>query len=135
MVVPSSSCFLTRNWAILLLAGYPHTSASHSTIFAPALLRLGLTCPAFVRASPPEMRARFALLHHSEMITASALLFDYGTPTAKILVDQKLYGVGREGSFGMELKPSMAPNSLYERVTGSYLTIRRRAYSAQPTAC
>jgi len=76
---------------------------------------------------PEEVKPRFILRSHQEFISSSALIFDPATEHAKTLVDFKLYGAGRQNSFGIELKPSKLPNSLYERVTDSFLEVRRES--------
>jgi len=76
---------------------------------------------------PEDIKARFVLRSHQEAISSSAFIFDYGTQYAKTLVDFKLYGAGRENSFGVELTPSKLPDSLYDRLTNSFLEIKRRS--------
>ncbi len=78
----------------------------------------------------PEERGYFALRKHREHIGASAFIFDYGTASAKTLIDIKLFGIGRQGSFGLELKPAKRhgdAESLYHRVTLSFQKINELA--------
>lgn len=81
----------------------------------------------FKHSLPKDLKPRFILRSHNKHISSSAFIFDYNTETARTLVDIKLYGVGRENSFGIELQPSKLDNSLYDRVTKSFLAIRKCA--------
>lgn len=70
-----------------------------------------------------DAKKRFHLKFHRVPISSSAFLVDHEVPTAaRTLVDFKLYGFSRDDSFGIEFK-SGKYNSLYERVTNSYLFI------------
>ena len=75
----------------------------------------------------PDKRRRFVLAHHDELLTASAFVFDYGKESAKTLIDFKLFGASREGSFGIELRRGKVAENLYDRVTESYRKIRTSA--------
>jgi hypothetical protein len=80
------------------------------------------------RASlPSDQAALLTLLAHSQLLTSSAFVFDVRTAEAKTLVDFKLFRVGREGSFGIELRPTASENGLYERTTKSFVAIRATA--------
>lgn len=81
----------------------------------------------FKNSLSEDLKARFILRYHQELVSSSTFIFDYRTESAKTLVDFKLYGMGREQSFGIELKPSEIENSLYERVTNSFLEIKKKA--------
>lgn len=78
---------------------------------------------------PPGAASRLTLHRHSEHLQASAFVFDRGRPSAKTLVDFKLYGMGRQGSFGIELRPPKKDleGSLYARATRSFELIFERA--------
>lgn len=76
---------------------------------------------------PATMRKNFLLKAHTEMIHASAFVIDQGRPTARTLVDFKLFGTEREGTFAIELVPAVAGDSLYRRVTDSFMAIRDEA--------
>jgi hypothetical protein len=78
----------------------------------------------FKNSLPDDLKPRFLLRSHDKLISSSAFIFDYNTEFAKTLIDIKLYGMGRESSFGIELQPSKMKNSLYYRITKSFLTIR-----------
>lgn len=76
---------------------------------------------------PDILSNKFTIRFHTELITSSTFIFDYNSPKAKTLVDFKLFGGGRDTSFGFELKPTTDPDSLYERLTNSFLDIRRQS--------
>jgi hypothetical protein len=79
---------------------------------------------AFRAALPDDVRPRLTLRSHEEHLQASAFLFDRGRDSAKTLMDVKLYGIGRQGSLGLELRPTVSGGStLYERVTDSFANI------------
>jgi hypothetical protein len=85
---------------------------------------------AFRDSLRPEERGYFGLRKHREHIGASAFIFDHGTISAKTLIDIKLFGIGRQGSFGLELKPAKRQDdaeSLYHRVTLSFQKINELA--------
>jgi hypothetical protein len=74
---------------------------------------------------PVGMSGSLVLRRHRCHLSASAFLFDRGASSAKTLIDIKLYGVGRQGTVGVELQPPPkgAEGSLYERVTTSFETV------------
>jgi hypothetical protein len=78
---------------------------------------------SFQESLPPHLRTRFALLAHREILTASCQVIDRETPTAKALLDVKLYGQGREDTFAIELRPVGGRKVLYDRVVASYVAI------------
>jgi hypothetical protein len=84
---------------------------------------------AFRRGLPANVASRLTLRGHGEHLQASAFIFDRGHPTAKTLVDFKLYGMGRQDSFGIELRPPKRDSevSLYARATRSFELISERA--------
>lgn len=71
----------------------------------------------------PTKRARLVLRKHRQFTGGSAFLFDRGTPSEKMLVDFKLFAMGREQSFGLEFRPVEEGNSLYARVKKSFEAI------------
>jgi len=76
---------------------------------------------------PPELSGRFILKVHKQLITSSAFVFDHGTPKAKTLIDIKLFGLGRERTFGIELRATKSPDTLYAHITRSFMDIRKTA--------
>jgi len=76
-----------------------------------------------------NVRPRLTLRSHQQHLQASAFLFDRGRDAAKTLVDLKFYGVGRQGSFGLELHPTRerGVQNLYDRVTESLARIEQAA--------
>lgn len=87
----------------------------------------------FKGALPAEARARLTLASHQEHLTASAFVFDRDRPFAKTLMDVKLYGIGRQSSFGIELRPPRrdVDGSLYENATRSFGAVAERANEQQ----
>lgn len=81
----------------------------------------------FRAAISDDLKTRFILRSHKELVTSSAFIFDYGADCAKTLVDFKLYGAGRTRSFGIELKPSNIQDSLYLQTTVSFLGIKKKS--------
>lgn len=76
---------------------------------------------------PENLKPRFVLKAHSKLTTSSAFLIDQDTEHARVLIDFKLYGLGREQSFGIEFQRVAAADSLYSRVVSSFMEIRRQA--------
>ena len=79
------------------------------------------------REIPAQSRRNFVLKAHTEVIHSSAFIIDLGRPSARTLVDFKLFGTEREGAFAIELVPTRAPDSLYQRLTESFMSIRDAA--------
>ncbi len=81
---------------------------------------------------PIEIAGRLTLLRHQEHLSASAFLIDRGRPSARTLVDIKLYGMGRQASFGIEFRPTKRgqAESLYERATRSFALVADRTENA-----
>lgn len=81
----------------------------------------------FERTLSVEQRRRFRLLAHQQILTSSAQIVDQGHPGTRVLLDVKLFGVGREGSFGLEVQPSRAGGDLYDRIVRSFNEIKASA--------
>ena len=84
------------------------------------------------QAIPAECRDKFVLRAHNEAVYSSCFIIDYGTPSAKVLVDIKLYGIGRENSFAIELVNPGTMNSLYDRFAMSFQRIRDKSTIEPP---
>ena len=69
----------------------------------------------------PSAGDRFSVRVHNAPITASAFLLDLDHPSAKILVDFKVYGHSREDSFGIELRGPDSP--MFRKFATSYRSI------------
>jgi hypothetical protein len=82
---------------------------------------------------PSEAAARLVLKAHQEHLQASAFLFDRDGASAKTLVDLKLYGIGRQASFGLELRPPRRARaaSLYARATRSFDLVAEGAVTVE----
>lgn len=76
---------------------------------------------------PTQFKRNFVLKAHTEVIHSSAFVMDLNRPSACTLVDFKLFGTEREGAFAFELMPTNAIDSLYLRVTESFMVIRDAA--------
>ena len=84
----------------------------------------------FVREMAREFahsRGSFVIKSHSEAVYASCFIMDANTPTAKILVDIKIFGMARENGFGIELVKTKQSNSLYDRFLTSFEKLQRAA--------
>lgn len=64
---------------------------------------------------------------HSEAIYASCFIIDEDFATTKLLVDIRIFGMGRENSFAMELVKTDDSNSLYQRFLKSFTNLRNAA--------
>lgn len=78
----------------------------------------------------PVHKRRFLLLQHMETLPSSAQIIDHGEPGARALIDFKLFGLGRDKSVSLLICPGDDSGDFYERLTGSYLSIRTRATEA-----
>jgi hypothetical protein len=83
-------------------------------------------------AIPAERREQFILRAHREAVYSSCFIIDHGAPNARILVDIKLYGIGRENSFAIELADPKLTNSLYDRFAISFQRIRDKSVVQAP---
>lgn len=76
---------------------------------------------------PDNLKQRFILKTHDKLVTSSAFLIDQDTESEKILVDFKLYSLGREQTFGIEFNGKRSGSSLHSRMFTSLLNIRESA--------
>lgn len=76
---------------------------------------------------PDNLRRRFLVKTHRQLLTSSAFIIDPGTGNAKTLVDFKLYRGGRDMTFGIEFAGLSSEGGLFERVTTSFDGIRESA--------
>lgn len=74
-------------------------------------------------------RQRITLKRHSEFVSNSAFFFDEGLKSQKILVDQKIWGLDRAMSFGLELacdpKKKHKSCSLFSRYANSIANLQQ----------
>jgi hypothetical protein len=78
----------------------------------------------YQRDIPANVKRNLILKAHTEVIHSSAFIIDRGQPTARTLVDFKLFATEREGAFAIELVPTNTRDSLYHRATESFMSIR-----------
>lgn len=78
-----------------------------------------------------EERNKLVLKSHSEFIGHSAFAFDLGQKKSKILIDQKLWGLDRKNSYGIELianpKVDVIENTLFSRYANSIAKLHQHA--------
>jgi hypothetical protein len=86
-------------------------------------------------AIPEQYRQRFVLRAHKEALYSSCFIIDYGSVSAKILVDIKIYRLGRESSFAIELVDPGIDDSLYDRFVRSFLVTAQVGRLLNPSGC
>jgi hypothetical protein len=64
---------------------------------------------------------RLVIKSHTNAVYASCFIIDHQHSAAKLLVDIKIFGIGRENGFGLELVKSQDGNNLYDRFLQSFL--------------
>jgi hypothetical protein len=74
-----------------------------------------------------EQRERFLVKRHTKLITSSALLFDHEDGDGFILVDSKIWGAGRDKSYGMELRRNNRARGMSTELVQSFVEIARTA--------
>jgi len=79
------------------------------------------------RQIPSRYSLRFSLKSHKNAVYASCFIIDQNLSNARILVDTKIFGLGREDGYAMELVPTSEPNNLYERFLRSFEKIADEA--------
>ena len=81
----------------------------------------------FGRALPQEQQSRLTLRSHAEMISSSCFIVDEGRLGARILVDMKIYGAGRESGITFEIYDNQKSDSLYIRFIQSFNLMKSRS--------
>jgi hypothetical protein len=82
---------------------------------------------SFRNKLPRNLRPRFVIMTHRNMITASTFMIDHNTRSGKTLVDFKLYQMGRDESFGIEFQGKLNEDSLHNRIVASFQKVRKSA--------
>ena len=81
-----------------------------------------------LKAEVPARHAdRITVKAHSNAVYASCFIMDHQHSFAKMLVDIKIFGLGRENGYGMELVKTGEHNNLYDRFLHSFLKISEGA--------
>jgi hypothetical protein len=74
-----------------------------------------------------DQQGRLIVKRHQKMITSSAFLFDQADREGSILVDSKIWGSGRDKSYGMELAWSEKPTGMASELVESFRAIATSA--------
>lgn len=82
---------------------------------------------ALAKKIPHGERYRFVVRAHTNAVYASCFVIDRDTPSARILVDVKIFGLGRESSFALELVKTTQANNLFDRFLQSFLLVAEHA--------
>lgn len=73
----------------------------------------------------PEHLLQFLSINwHKVFLTSSAFIFDENSKSPRFYVDIKMFGLGKDESFSMELKPTSKRDSLYYRMLHSFNKVR-----------
>ncbi len=82
---------------------------------------------SFRNRLPQNLKPRFVIMTHRNMISASTFMIDHNTHNGKTLVDFKLYQMGRDESFGIEFQGRLSKASLHYRIVESFQKVRKSA--------
>jgi hypothetical protein len=74
-----------------------------------------------------EDQSRFHLLRHSIPLTSSAMFVDFNEVGGRLLVDTKIYGAGRDSSYGMEFETPVEDSSLGGQLAASFRRVSESA--------
>jgi hypothetical protein len=82
---------------------------------------------AFAGSLSAEDRSRFVLRRHRTILACSAFLIDLGEVKARMLIDTKIHGAGRDFSYAMEFEGVPSAPSLAAEYAASFMRIAHRA--------
>jgi hypothetical protein len=81
------------------------------------------TFAGFAASLSADQRERFIVLKHKTPITSSAMFVDFDESNGLMLVDSKIFGIGRDRSYGMEFRKPLNTSSLALNFANSFQQI------------
>jgi|GEM_PF-4706429 len=80
----------------------------------------------FYDSLPIDQKGSFRVFLHEAPISYSAFVFDRGQKSQKLLVDYKIFGIGKDSSFGIQFDGVDESSTLYYRLIQSLDQIRQK---------
>lgn len=87
---------------------------------------------AFRQRIPTPFAGHFVMKSHLNAIYASSFIIDHTSQHPRLLVDIKIFGLGRESGFALELVRTGDPNNLYDRFYRSFMKVSEAAQIKPP---